>query len=600
MDYDEKKHMSEGTEGNYFEFPCTRGVTGAQFSSGLQDFPLSIGAGQVWYPKRSYFKVTLSLLNAAGTAPILPKEFTCLADNALGSLYDNAYFRAGGQDVSSIVQYSAQASALKVRMKNSLPWLRSMGAVSLNEADFGKRVAATSMHPEKGLGAAGVPSIACASQTRMKFYDPREMYKPIDEVKLAANPNNFAAVQVQIRSLVTAGAVGAGITLGQVDSSGGDLLTDFLQGMPLGSFPATASPAGVKFGGPLLAGDILVVNGVEYEVVLDVTEEGPGPMSATTCFVTPAPAVGTVALTNDWFVIRADRIRSPQSFCTLFGIWQPPLSIFDYDGPLGAGDYRIQLNPSSSFDRNAVETRNPNWQAASPYSLTIQDVRFYGYIEKMSIPDQIHNLDLTEMSVQSKPYSSNLQFSVPPSTNTLTVWVQDTATGGNPLYPPSMFKIRDNSDLYLQYVQLTYANQNKPATNWQSQYSVYQSEDSKFAAFNLTSNSGGQELQQRYRDSYWESGLDVALGGCESFTDWLRRGPFYTFSFEKDVNNKATEVQVNMMFNNPTYPNSGALGPPTTTQSTANMVVYLCAYYRKTAQLTTRNGLIVQVSTREV
>ena len=133
MEYDDEKSMSKGIEGNYFEFPCTRGVGGAAFTQGLQDFPMSIGQGQVWYPNLSYFKITLQLLKAGGATPLVPEAMTALADNALGNLYDNCYFRAGGQDISSVVQYSAQSSALKVRLGRTFPWLKSMGAASLNE-----------------------------------------------------------------------------------------------------------------------------------------------------------------------------------------------------------------------------------------------------------------------------------------------------------------------------------------------------------------------------------------------------------------------------------------------------------------------------------
>jgi len=54
-----------------------------------------------------------------------------------------------------------------------------------------------------------------------------------------------------------------------------------------------------------------------------------------------------------------------------------------------------------------------------------------------------------------------------------------------------------------------------------------------------------------------------------------------------------------MAFNNPSY-SSSAVAPPTTAQSNARQIVYIAAHYRKTAQVSTRNGLIVEVNTREV
>src|SRR5205823_856443 len=99
------------------------------------------------------------------------------------------------------------------------------------------------------------------------------------------------------------------------------------------------------------------------------------------------------------------------------------------------------------------------------------------------------------------------------------------------------------------------------------------------------------ELQQRYHDSYIESGLDVKSGGIETLTDWLRRGPFYHFAFDKDMANKSTEVQVNTVF---------IARPGVAESMPTNARCFICAHYRKTCQISTSNGLIVQVSTREV
>jgi len=276
-------------------------------------------------------------------------------------------------------------------------------------------------------------------------------------------------------------------------------------------------------------------------------------------------------------VIRADVIRSKQSCSTQYALWQPPIGIFKYSEELGAGDYRLQLNPNTNFNLNAVETRNTG--TVVEYALVIQDVRFYCYIEKRNIPDAIRDLYLSEMLVQSKPYSSNLQFSVPPSTMALTIFLQDGTAGSNAQIPPSMFKCLDNTDLSLQNIQITYANISKPSTNWQSGYGVALSSNGAFTA------QGINLLEQRYHDSYEESGLDCKSNGVETYYDWLQRGPFYHFSFERDVNNKSTEIQI-------------------TSNYTQNINVaarmFIVAHFRKTVQITTSNGLVVNVASREV
>ena len=133
------------TEAQYFEIPCTRSVAGALFTQGVQDYPFSIGVPNVWHPKKSYFKVSMSLYTTGSTTvPVRPKALSAYADNAVGNLFDNVYIRGGQQDMSSIIQYAAQTSALKVRLHKSLPWLKSMGSsVAVNEANFAKRLLAT-------------------------------------------------------------------------------------------------------------------------------------------------------------------------------------------------------------------------------------------------------------------------------------------------------------------------------------------------------------------------------------------------------------------------------------------------------------------------
>ncbi len=542
-----------GLEATYLEIPCTRGITGDAFTQGVQDFPFSVGVPNVWYPKKSYFKIEMSLYAYGTTLPLTPAQMTAYADNACGNLYDNVYFRGGEQDMSSLTQYCPQASALKVRLGRTLPWMKSMGAgTAINESSFMKRLLASSQYPGSE-SASAAPTITQASLTNLGAYDERDIYKPVEDAK-------FATSQIVIS---TAGVVTTGTVTGQL----------FLTGMPLGSNPS---------GGALLPGDLLVVNGIAYEVIVGAAAQTEGK-----CYVSPAPPTA-IAETANWFVVRSDTIRSPQAFNKVFALWQPPIGIFDYDEELGSGNFRIQLNPNSSYHLNAVETKNPNFSAAPPYKLVIESVRFYAYIEKKVLPDSSRDLFLNELMIQSKPYNCNLQFSVPPSTHAISIFIQDNRSGSDPRVPPSMFKLLDNSELYLQNIQLNYASITKPSTNWSSKY---QSSTSGGAPVALT-RSSTLELQQRYHDSFEESGLELELGGMESLTDWLRRGPFYHFTFARDVNNKSTEVQLTTVFTGP----SGV--------ATTNLIdgsrVFIVAHYRNTVQVTTANGLIVSVAQRQV
>lgn len=580
------------TECNWYETPCQRSVVGSAFPQGVQDYVFSIGAPNTWKPCKSFFRIDMSIYAlqvAAGstTLPLLPSQMSAFADNAIGNLYDNVYLRIGEQNVSQIVQYAAQASALDVRLNNTLPWLKSMGSsVAANESSFMKRVQQVTANPGSS-SAALINNIGPTPQlTRINAYADREIYRPTAGgpaggpyvIPIVGIPTSFPEYTTAAVAIATPNTITSTLTnaTGVIQPTA----ADFINGMP-GVLAASASigyPS--NWGGPVLPGDIIVVSGIEYEIV-SVARSVVG--GVTTDTLTIANTAVVAGATIDWFIVRGDTFRAKQAASSVFALWQPPIGLFKYDQELGSGQYRLQLNPNSNYQLNAVECRNPNATNVSnlPYNFVINNVKFYAYVEKMSIPDTVRDLYLTEMLIQSKPYATNLQFSVPPSTTMLTIFMQDNTSGSNSVIPPSMFKVSDNSDLGLKNIQVTYANITKPSTNWDSNYSLAVSN----AAGEFT-GSGMNLLEQRYHDSYEECGLDVKSCGCETFYDYLQRGPFYCFSFEKDVDNKSTEVQITSTFN---------FGSPSTLAR-----MFIVAHFRKTVQITTANGLVVNVSSREV
>jgi len=514
-----------GTEGKYVAYSCTRTPTAENFASGgVQEFPFSVGPPYAWCPKKSYFRFKISLVtyNPAGSViPLKPSDLTAFADNVCGNLYDNVYLKAGSSSISSCTQFPYQCSALKARIENSLPFLKSMGSsVAANEASFQKRILACTRW-----------NMNVASQTGIGAYDDRDVYKPYD----AANIANFANSTVEFKAANSGALTGAN--------------TNFNQGMPLGSG---------NTGGPVLAGDIIVIKGVPYTVMATAA-------NAIDLVVSPVPTA-IMAATTDWFIVRSDTIRSPQASNSIMVLWQPPLGIMDYTDYIGSGDFSFIMNPNANFELMGVETKNPNWSAVRNFKLKIDEVQLMVYQQKMSIPQGISNYFLDEYVMDAKPYSTNLTFNVSEATRAIVIFLQDNRAGTDPLNPPSMFKTRDNSDLNLKSIQVQYANVSKPSTPYQSDYVPAVAADT----------TSLNQLQQRYHDSLFESGIDVDAVGCESFADWMRRGPFYYFSFDRDMSNKATVVQVSLQFT----------GTPTECR------VFCCAIKRRTVQIETADGRI--------
>lgn len=550
---------------------CARTVS-AGFDNTALDFNLSVGVPNTVLFKKSFFRVDMSLYdNSSATSliPLKPQALTAFADNAIGNLFTAASVTGSGQTLSKLTEGLSQLSALKSRLTSTSAWVKSMGKAALHESSFQKRLLAVSRYPSENDAS---PTVTQASMTGLGAYDDREIYKPYEVQQagppIVQSPQNFASCTVAIATtgIVTGAPGGAGVGNG----------TDFLTGMPLGSAPT---------GGSVLPGDLLVVNGIEYTIAFSATAT-----DADTCVVSPAP-VAAVAATTNWFIVRADTIRAQQGFNKITADWVPPLGIFDYDELLGPGNYKISLTPNSDYAKTAIETKDPNWRAAPPYRLVIDNVRFYAYISKMSIPDKVNDIEFREMKVFPKQYSETLQYTVPDSTYALSLFIQDPAAGYSPLMPPSMFKVLDNSDLYLTTLSINFGGITKPDTKWDSKYrSAVTSLVPPPPAGGgvMTSSSATLQLQQRYHDTFEESGLELELGGAESLTDYLRRGPFYHYTYRLDAANRATQVTVNAIF-------EGPLGKPA---SIDQCKVVLVAHFISPVQIVSKDGIIVDVKNR--
>ena len=379
------------------------------------------------------------------------------------------------------------------------------------------------------------------------------MFKPVDD-------GHFGDATVDISSLRGTNAAGglAGAVAFPLIQNGGVVTgidTAFQTGMP--------TAAGAATGGSVAVGDILVVRGVHYQISAVDSE--------TELKVSAPSSVAGGAPTTNWYIIQKDR-RAPQAKNTIYVCWQPPIGLFKHGGHLGSGKYELNLSPNSEYKTACVETKNPNYVVDTSYSLTINDVSFLAYVEKISVPPSVQDIPLLEYQVQSSPWKNQLQFLVSPYTEALTFFIQDKDAGQSALLPPSMFKCLNNSDLRLKSIQVSFAGMTKPNTIWESSFF-----------------DGDNKFQQRYQNSYQESGQDLDLVGCESYHDYLQRGPFYHFSFVRDRNFRATMVSVNTTFN-------GLAGGPTSGLEGTNgsALLYCISHYRTTARVTHADGVAVQ------
>jgi hypothetical protein len=506
------KKTADLMELNYRQITSNRPLNNDQFQNGVIDYNFNIGGQLGWIPSRSYFRVALRLkgkfvppVNGVPQPAALPliSDQVAFSESVCGNLFSNVYFRAGGQDVSSIVNYVPQAQAAKNRLTKSGAWLNTMGKKSfMLEPDFQKRVNST---------AADTPAI----------FDDH-----VQTVKLG-DTNNQADYRFQI--LAADGVVTGTNTAFQT--------------------------AGV------VVGDQLLVLGAVYTVAV-VTDEN-------TLTVSPKPTVDVDTGANG-SALKLLREQDGSGRQVVYAMWQPPIGIFDHHNPMGSGEYRIQLNPNAYYKTSCVQSKLPGLSAPADYDIDVLEIQFFAATCKVNIASTgVETLHLMEHQVLTKSITNVmgenlLDFTVPSSTKAISVFVQSGDSGTTTQIPPSLFKTKDASDQKLASIQIAYANTVKPSTRWTSEFT-----------------DATNYLTQRYTDTQIESGQFYSPGGCESFADWLKRGPLIHYSFTRDKDDRSTNLQVALQYNG----------------IEANANCFVVAHYSRTAEITINNGFVVSVNT---
>ncbi len=258
----------------------------------------------------------------------------------------------------------------------------------------------------------------------------------------------------------------------------------------------------------------------------------------------------------------------------IYMMYQPPIGIMEHDSPMGSGDYRFQLNPNSNYKKAVVESESSKAPTTN-YLVDVESIELYICTEHMDVASSgTEKLGLMEHQVQSKSLSgggeTNLDFTVPPSTEAISIFVQNPQTGSVSKYPPSNFKTLksgggEGGETTLRSIQLTYANITKPPTRWSSEF-----------------GTNTNKLQQRYLDTQIESGQAFSSGGCETFNQWKQSGLLLHYNWGRDPSDRSTQLQIQCDF----------------TDVLPGTNLFVVAHYSRTAMITIENGFVAQVETR--
>jgi len=556
---------------NFREITCKRGVSGAVFDRGVQDFDFSVSGKHAFIPSLSYFVITSRLSVRTRTAPVdtgvqgqnpvaggspfpapngtlrVPylSDQIAYADHFGSCLYNNCFFRAGNSDISTISQYIPQAAVLKTRLDKSGAWCKYIGRdLNQDDPDFTRRIHKVSLDGtfhEDGL-------------TVQKTLKIRPLLTSTGTPCLLNSAGNQAAY-VAATSLLTFSGAGA------VD----------------------------VFASAIAQNDIIALaNGAAPPFLIKVLEI----LTTTTCLAMPINVAGgnvNVALAN---VVQCYAPADPRcGFNQIQTVFQPPLGIFSTVNPISGGDFKVTLNPNPSYKTAGVQS-NWNLIAGVDYDLEIDNVLFYACQIRADVsPTGIIPLSLLEMSVLNKSLSGlsaggsqNIDFTVPPSTLALTVFVQSTKAGTQSIYPPTQFYSAsgsnqtyandDNIVNNIQYIQVTYGSVTKTQTLYSSRYQPLST--------GLLADNGINFNIQRWLQSIQYSGKITSDGGSESHQNYLDRGNYWHFDFSRDKNDTSSYVNVQLSFNSPqTIDPSDQL--------------FIVAHYSRQCEIQYENGFITQV-----
>jgi hypothetical protein len=294
-------------------------------------------------------------------------------------------------------------------------------------------------------------------------------------------------------------------------------------------------------------------------------------------------------------------------------VFQPPLGIFSTVNPITGGDFKITLNPNPNYKVAGVQS-NFNLTPEVDYDLVIENVLFYACQIRADVsPTGIIPLSLLEMSVLNKSLSGmsagasqNIDFTVPPSTLALTVFVQTTRCGNSTLYSPTQFvatgknqsgviqypQSTSNTNIVnnIQYIQVTYGSVTKTQTLYSSEYLPLLDSATPVSLVEavpgtraITANGTNFNIQ-RWLQSIQYSGKITSEGGTESDQNYLDRGNYWHFDFSRDKNDTSSYVNVQLAFND-----YGGFEIDSADQ------LFVVAHYSRQAEIQYENGFITQV-----
>ena len=632
---------------NYEEVSCDRNVNDANWANGLQNFRFSVSnsGDSSWIPSLSYFVLEYSFGSANGksdnytaTEALQQSQKITLSNDWVSSMYSGASFRIAGVDINNINNSLPQVSALKNRMKLKSSQIDFLsGDLTSWEPDFSKRLSKhciDGVYHRDGLidcspflsNATGPYNI----ENNMIVLSCSGSY--LAKTNLGASTlYSYVGAGMQAQGVPPVGAAAWTWAFANTDGEGA-IAFNGGAGLVIRSikykFPATSATgaSNVIIDGTLIqagnrlrldapggrgqvaawtafTGSNFIVSSVQTvgdatEIILNIDSSDFTNGHLTVLYTADLPNVFTLTgvISNSPYTQADPRSNYTHNMT----VWQPPLSIFDDSSPYFTGDIQITLTPNSNWRTSAIESAVGSYESdvvhGVDYVLGCKSLRFY--IARNRITEQIPReiaITMKDFIVSNKQMTGNfcsLDFTVPPATQALAVFIQDSSAGTMTKLPFSRFKSRqysangnlDNLNKYgpwartfderLVSIMTTMCGITKPQTLIQTTTAPGVMNNTMLQRYLMTNT-----MDNRY--------------DTETYFDFLTNGAYYYFNYERDSENLGTYLNVKLAYN----------GNPPTQGNVANDIasninVFVVAVYDRDIAISySEYGSIVAVQT---
>ena len=268
-------------------------------------------------------------------------------------------------------------------------------------------------------------------------------------------------------------------------------------------------------------------------------------------------------------------------------IWKPPLGIFDVAHNLPTTTHELHMVIPNDYQTRCFDFGRQNLDATAlgsgsggrimPFGLgatpgaenkgqvylRIEGFELYcGMAMGPRADEAKFVLDMREYRMT--PYSipeqqtglpNTYPFNLSPTTASVCVAFQ-SAKAGNGTCSLSKFVVPTQytprgAETALDRFYVTFANQNRPREENESQLSYRGFSSHEMGTQFSTDSQGVQYFTQRYMETMINAGQLFRPGGCESFEEWLERGAYYNWVWPRDGGDLSTRFHVNVAFKKP-------------------------------------------------